>query len=204
MSQRKSTSDRYRYGLCLNDDCPKCKAKEVQQISVRKEFVCEECGSELRECPPPKKKNFKPLIIALILLLICGGVVCFVVLKPKKEKKVEPQQPKVEIPIVEQPMVEPQGEEEPVVEEPKQEPKKATSGNSLSYGNWTGEWKNGKPHGTGTMTYTKSTLIDKRDPQQRTADKGDYIVGEFYDGKLVQGRWFDKQNNLKGSIMIGR
>ena len=45
---------RYRYGICLNDNCSKCKSKEVQQIAARKELVCEECGKPLRECPPPK------------------------------------------------------------------------------------------------------------------------------------------------------
>ena len=53
------------------------------------------------------------------------------------------------------------------------------------------------------MRYTKSHLIDSRDPQHRTAEKGDYIIGEFVDGKLVQGVWYDSANNVKGSIIIG-
>ena len=31
----------------------------------------------------------------------------------------------------------------------------------------------------------------------------DYIIGEFVDGKLVQGVWYDSANNVKGSIIIG-
>ena len=73
----------------------------------------------------------------------------------------------------------------------------------LDYGKWSGSWKNGRPHGTGTMRYTKEHLIDSRDPQKRVAQPGDYIIGEFNDGKLVQGRWYDSANNVKGSIMIG-
>ncbi|MDE6654080.1 MAG: hypothetical protein K2K37_06805, partial [Muribaculaceae bacterium] len=46
---------KYRYGICLNDKCEKCKNKEVQQILAHKDFVCTnpECGKPLRECPPP-------------------------------------------------------------------------------------------------------------------------------------------------------
>lgn len=82
--------------------------------------------------------------------------------------------------------------------------KQAAPSHSLSYGKWSGEWKNGKPHGMGTMTYTQSHLIDTRDQQKRTAQVGDYVIGEFYEGKLVQGRWYDASNNIKGSIIIGR
>lgn len=49
-----STSSRnthllFRYGQCLNDGCSKCKSKEIQEIPARKDFVCQECGKELRE-----------------------------------------------------------------------------------------------------------------------------------------------------------
>jgi hypothetical protein len=79
----------------------------------------------------------------------------------------------------------------------------SATGGSIDYGKWSGSWKNGSPHGTGTMTYTKQHLIDKRDPQKRMAVKGDYIIGEFANGKLVQGVWYDSNNNVKGSIIIG-
>lgn len=92
-----------------------------------------------------------------------------------------------------------------LAEEQAKEDKKhtATAGGSLDYGKWSGAWKNGKPNGTGTMRYTKEHLIDSRDPQKRTAAKGDYIIGEFANGKLVQGVWYDSANNVKGSIIIG-
>lgn len=88
-------------------------------------------------------------------------------------------------------------------EQAKQEKKQAVTTGSIDYGKWSGAWKNGKPHGTGTMRYTKEHLIDSRDPQKRTAVKGDYIIGEFANGKLVQGVWYDSSNNVKGSIIIG-
>lgn len=73
----------------------------------------------------------------------------------------------------------------------------------LSYGKWSGSWKSGKPNGTGTMRYTEEHLIDSRDPQKRVAQAGDYIIGEFANGRLVQGVWYDSSNNVKGSIIIG-
>lgn len=88
-------------------------------------------------------------------------------------------------------------------EQAKQEKKQSATTGSIDYGKWSGSWKNGKPNGTGTMRYTKEHLIDSRDPQKRTAAKGDYIIGEFANGRLVQGVWYDSANNVKGSIIIG-
>ena len=88
-------------------------------------------------------------------------------------------------------------------EEAAKSVKKVSKG-SLDYGKWSGAWKNGQPNGTGTMTYTKEHLIDSRDPKKRVAQPGDYIIGEFSNGRLVQGKWFDASNNVKGSIIIGK
>lgn len=73
----------------------------------------------------------------------------------------------------------------------------------LGYGSFSGKLKNGKPNGMGTLRYTSSHLIDSRDPKGRVAQPGDYVTGEWKDGKLVQGRWFGSDNNVKGSLMIG-
>lgn len=84
---------------------------------------------------------------------------------------------------------------------------KATGGNSgtvnLGYGKFSGSLKNGKPNGMGTLRYTTAHIIDSRDPKGRMAEAGDYVTGEWKDGKLVQGRWFDSSNNSKGALMIG-
>lgn len=78
---RRSGAERFKYGICLNDECPKCKNKDVQQIPMRREFVCEECGKELRECPPPKKSGKKPLIAAIAVIalvgIVAGGIIAF-------------------------------------------------------------------------------------------------------------------------------
>jgi len=72
MPANKKEHLRYRYGICLNDSCSKCKSKEVQQIAARKDLICEECGKPLRECPPPRSfwdKHGKKVIIAACALL---------------------------------------------------------------------------------------------------------------------------------------
>lgn len=74
-TSNRSERVRFRYGICLNDSCSKGKAKEVQQIGARKEFVCEECGKQLRECPPPKSwwdKNRKKAITVALLVVAAG------------------------------------------------------------------------------------------------------------------------------------
>lgn len=229
---RNNDRERFKYGICLNEDCSKSKSKEVQQISMRKEFVCSECGQELRECPPPKKANPKPFIILAALILVIAGIVCGIVFGVKSSRaKAERQRleaieqarldsiAKVEadslaaVKLAEEQAAEAARLEAEAAaaaeaarlaeERAKQEKEQAVVTGSIDYGKWSGAWKNGKPNGTGTMRYTKEHLIDSRDPQKRTAAKGDYIIGEFANGKLVQGVWYDSDNNVKGSIIIG-
>ncbi len=78
-----------------------------------------------------------------------------------------------------------------------------SSTHQLSYGTWTGGMKNGKPHGTGTLTYSTSRTIDDRDSKGRIAQPGEYVVGEWDNGHLVQGRWF-KSDGSKEAIIIGK
>lgn len=86
------------------------------------------------------------------------------------------------------------------------QPKAAGSSNGtirLSYGKYSGNSQAGKPHGQGRLTFTTSHLIDERDPKGRVAEPGDYVIGEWNSGNLVQGRWYGSDGNVKGSIIIG-
>lgn len=64
MATSSRSTERFKYGICLNDECPLCKQKKIQQIPMRKDLVCTnpECGKPLRECPPPKTGINKKLI----------------------------------------------------------------------------------------------------------------------------------------------
>lgn len=194
---------RYRYGMCLNDECSKAKSKEVQQISPRKEFVCEECGKALRECPPPKKGGGKKVLLALaaVVILAGGGYGAYAVMDGQKKARPDVDQEETvtsetssdveEIDDIDS--VKPVEEEEVVVEEetvtpePEKKPAKPKVLNGrgtvdLGYGTYTGDLKNGKPHGYGTITYTLThKIVASKD---FVAQPGDTFEGEFRDGRI--------------------
>lgn len=101
MSTNRKEHLRYRYGICLNDSCSKCKSKEVQQIAARKDFVCEECQKPLRECPPPKSfwDKYGKLIIGagVLIVIICAVVLIMLNRKSGSEIVFEPGTDSVEV-----------------------------------------------------------------------------------------------------------
>jgi hypothetical protein len=54
------------------------------------------------------------------------------------------------------------------------------------------------------MVFTTSHVIDSKDPKKRVAEAGDYVIGEWSDGHLVQGIWYGADNQVKGSVIIGK
>lgn len=365
-TNRNNDRVRYRYGICLNDNCEKCKSKEVQEIPARKDFVCQnpECGKPLRECPPPKKGgNMKLIAIiagVLVLLAIIIGVFALSG-GPKVEKltldkdnvslklgqtervvvTIEPEGVKPELiwkssdenvasvvdgvitakaagkatitvavkesedvsaicecvvyeedvdietldiqedPLVLRPgghqqltvkstpedqnekiiwtssdesiaTVSPRGKVEAIkvgqvfiiaktdrtgvadtasvsVEGPAEMPegktvetktpvatpapkpgpstksttasKPASGSKNLGYATFKGSWPNDV---NGRMVFTSSHVIDSKDPKRRVAEAGDYVIGEWSEGHLVQGIWYGADNQVKGSIIIGK
>lgn len=182
------------------------------------------CGlQELKpeDYPKPPKAKLNPKLIAAIAagLLVIGAVVFFItrpssaVEEPLVSTE-EVQEMPVETPVLEEPESTP--EPEPVkVEEsaPAAKPQPKTDAGSAPKGTLTlnldgntykGEVQKGKAHGLGTLYYLKSTQISPKDLKKRMAEAGDYVTGEFYEGALVQGKLFDKNNELKEIITIGR
>lgn len=231
-TNRNSEHLRYRYGICLNDNCQKCKNKEVQQVSARKDFVCEECGKPLRECPPPKSGPNKMVIAAIAaVIVIAVGVGCFLgfsggdtpestpvdslnvqsdslsqssdtvtVVRTDTIKQIDTVTIEKTVEKVETPKA-----TKTTTTTTKTSKASGTAKGSvnLGYAKFTGTVSGGKPNGQGTMRFTSSHVIDSRDPKGRVADAGDYVIGEWVSGKLVQGRWYGSDNNVKGSIIIG-
>lgn len=79
---------KYRYGMCLNDNCEKGKNKEKQQILAHKDFVCSECGKPLRECPPPPPPTNWIKIIGLIVgALAVIGLIWFFLSGDSSDRK---------------------------------------------------------------------------------------------------------------------
>ena len=186
---------RYRYGICLNDSCSKCKSKEKQQIAARKEFVCEECGKPLRECPPPApgffKKYGKIVIAGVAVALVIVGVVLFAGDKKAGDGATNPPTGDSDTIIVPKDTTIKEEPKELVPPTPPTPPGRGTV--DLGYGKYTGDLKNGKPHGYGKITYTKSTkIVNSKD---FVANPGDTFEGEFRDGKIsAQGYWIHDGN----------
>lgn len=220
---RNNDRVRYRYGICLNDNCEKCKSKEVQEIPARKDFVCSECGKPLRECPPPKKGGNTKLIAILagivVLLAIIGGIIAM----SGGESKQEPVETAV-VPVdsdsikaaqetAEQQRIKDsldavaaanaaKQKAEPSTPTPKPAAPAASSGSKdLGYATFKGTWPNDV---NGRMIFKTSHVIDSRDPKKRMAEAGDYVIGEFSEGHLVQGIWYGSDNQVKGSVIIGK
>lgn len=182
---------RARYGMCLNDQCSKAKAKEVQEISARKEFVCEECGKPLRECPPPPPPtNWLKIVLIVVVVAALGGGGWYFLSKGGGKQPVEVNDGPTTDSIAPvdttavptdgaetKESVETTGEEEPVT--------KVVNGRGtvdLGYGTYTGDLKNGKPHGYGVITYkTSHKIVSSKD---FVANPGDTFEGEFRDGRI--------------------
>ena len=223
MERRNKEYVRYRYGICLNETCSKAKSKEVQQIAARKEFVCEECGKPLRECPPLKKGNKTPIVVVTVVLVVALIAAFFIFSGGESKQLTEPQLATKDSDIVkvekdtigisevkkDEPVVEPMKEEKPKVEKTAEKPAKPATSSSnsknLGYATFKGNLKNGQPNDVnGRLIFKTSHVIDSRDPKGRVAEAGDYVIGEFSEGHLVQGIWYGSDNTVKGSIIIGK
>jgi hypothetical protein len=91
-----------------------------------------------------------------------------------------------------------------IVKPPKPAPSKGPQNKTFSGGSkYVGDMIKGQMHGLGTYTYGQRELISTRDSKNRYAEAGDYIVGQFECSKVVSGKLFDKNNNLKEVIIIG-
>jgi len=247
MATNKRTSEhlRYRYGICLNENCDKCKSKEVQEIPTRKEFICQnpECGKPLRECPPPKKGISKQVFLGILAaLLVVGGVVAYLLFGGKEKESLSKPKPAVVATIDSDSILAAQQADEQIAMKQKQDslqavadslariteearlaeekakekaqstpapakpvmpttPRTSSGSKDLGYATFKGTWPNDV---NGRMIFKTSHVIDNRDPKGRIAEAGDYVIGEFSEGHLVQGIWYGADNVVKGSVIIGK
>ena len=191
MSTSSRSAERFKYGICLNDECPECKSRKVQQVPMRKELVCSECGKPLRECPPPKQtggnKKLIGIIAAAVVLLGGGGFGLWAALSSGGGEKEAIETPALspDTTSVQQDTV---GEKAAVEEKATVEKKPAVvdpgptigpGSINLGYGTYVGGLKNGKPDGTGKLTFTSTYSINA----DYTAQPGEYVQGIFENGK---------------------
>lgn len=196
---------RFRYGICLNDSCSKCKSKEVQQIAARKDFVCEECQKTLRECPPPKSSwdKYGKMIIGGSVAVIVGAAIWYFGLKSNDSE------PQINNPIVESVTESPQAITEEVdttaeandtiintasvdlsVDQTDGNPKTQALIPSIQvpFGTYSGP-ANGL---NGEIKVTRSYTLDLRNVAHDSIEllPGDLITHtKFKNGELVSGYW---------------
>ena len=215
-------------GMCRNEDCEMCD--QIQEAE-KSNFKCEKCGKDLipfgnKTSEPGGGPNTKLIgIIAgvVVLLAIIGCIIAFSggseekpTPAPVPEVKENTDSIKVAQEAAEQQRIkdsldavaaaeaakkqEAEKKTEPVPA--TQKPAKSASGSkNLGYATFKGSWPNDV---NGRMVFTSSHVIDSKDPKKRVAEAGDYVIGEWADGHLVQGIWYGSDNQVKGSVIIGR
>ena len=199
--------------------CPVCSEKDIAILDPQPII-----GAGIKK----ENKNWKLIgLVVLIVLMIIAMIFVF-----SGNSKTEPKTPVETPPVVETPVVEVPAPtpvvpdppvvkaEEPVVAvAPVEEAKPVTIKKAATKvttpkgtqtkkfpggGKYVGEMKNGEMQGLGTFYYGQHELISPRDMKKRYAEAGDYLIGEFYEGKVVSGKLYDSSNTLKEVIMIGR
>lgn len=209
-----------KIGKCINIDCENYK-KEVE-VAAGEEFECPACHQHLEEVTggggggDNEDKKKKIIIAAAAVVLLGGGAGLYFGLSGDDKAKNAPET-EVKAPVDSTAIAKPdttaakQAEEKPVVEEPKKEEAKteATTKKSettkpaqpqnghgtvnLGYGRYTGDLKNGQPHGHGTITYTQShKIVNSKD---FVASPGDTFEGDFREGRISSiGYWMHDGN----------
>lgn len=215
-------------GMCRNEDCEMCD--QIQEAE-KSNFKCEKCGKDLipfgnKTSEPgggPNKKLIGIIAGVVVLLTIIGCIIAFSggseekpVPAPVPEVKENTDSIKAAQEAAEQQRIkdsldavaaaeaakkqEAEKKTEPVPA--AQKPVKPASGSkNLGYATFKGSWPNDV---NGRMVFTSSHVIDSKDPKKRVAEAGDYVIGEWADGHLVQGIWYGSDNQVKGSVIIGR
>jgi len=220
-------------GVCKNidEDCELALKKEVQQVEKSAPFVCEECGKPLMEVATKKPGGGPPKILIIIIIAVIilggGGYLAYSMLsKPATEitegdttggdeitdpiPPAEPEETEIDEPIVE----DPQPEETENTETEESEPLvtiengdidagNGTGTISFHYGKYTGEIKNFKANGQGSLVFYKQYRLSSYDKQERQAERQDVISGQFKDNNLTNGKWFDKDKKQKGTVLTG-
>lgn len=196
-----------KVGTCVNIDCD--NYKQDVEVEPGGEFECPLCHQPLREkatgpAPDPDPRMRILLIVAAVLVLGGGGYGLYSYLNGDKEPETVVEQPKPVAPETPEDTATIAPEEPKVATpEPKRvDPKPTTPQNGrgtvdLGYGTYTGDLKNGKPHGYGTITYKKEQkIVPSKD---FVAQPGDTFEGEFRDGR-ISGLGYWNHNGNKTAV----
>ena len=194
-------------GMCRNEDCEMCDQKQEAEKS---NFKCEKCGKDLipfgnKTSEPgsgPNKKLIAIIAGVVVLLAIIGSIIALsgsgeeapkqepVAVAPVDSDSIkaaqmaaENQKLKDSLAAVEAAKAKEGEQEEGKVKEPVKPQNGYVTNYNIGYGTYTGDIKNGKPHGHGTITYRSSHAITGG----IQASPGDKYEGDFRDGRVSGG-----------------
>lgn len=150
------------------------------------------------EKEPTKGNKRNGRILILIAVLVLAAIAFFGIRQNTLDRPDAPQDQAVEL-------------EEPVIVTPPEEvapdsPKTTVidTDEDVYSGTFSGTISGGYPDGVGKYVFTECRRIDNHDDRAREASVGDYIIGEWDNGHLIQGKWFDADGNVKELIIIGK
>lgn len=212
-------------GMCRNEDCEMCD--QIQEAE-KSNFKCEKCGKDLipfgnktsESSGGPNKKLIAILVGVAVILAIIGCIIAMsgsgeegpkqepVTVAPVDSDSIkvaqmtaENQRLKDSLAAVEAVATEKvDAPAEKAAPAPAPKPAAGSRSKDLGYATFKGSWPNDV---NGRMVFKSSHVIDSKDPKKRVAEAGDYVIGEWVDGHLVQGIWYGADNQVKGSVMIG-
>lgn len=197
-------------------NCNKANTKEVIEVGLGEDFVCPECGGQLVEVPG--KGPVWPYVAGVVGAAVVAAGIYFLPGMMSGEPVAEGPE-KIDdgttVEVVDgvnpEEGTETAGAEETTVDyndvpAPKTPVASVQDGQGtidFGYAKYEGSISGGKANGLGTLTYTQSRRISKRDTKDRVAAPGDYIEGSFKDNEPVTVKWYGADKKLKGAVMIG-
>ena len=213
-------------GMCRNEDCEMCD--QIQEAE-KSNFKCEKCGKDLipfgnKTSEPGGGVNKKLIAIiagVVVVLAIIGGAIAFsggesepkaveTAVAPEDSDSIKAAKAAAEQQRIKDSLAavaaaaeaqKQKATSKPVATSAPAAPKAASGSKNLGYATFKGSWPNDV---NGRMVFTTSHVIDSKDPKKRVAEAGDYVIGEWSDGHLVQGIWYGADNQVKGSVIIGK
>ena len=167
-------------------------------LKIVKTFVREPYSPSTVATAKKTRAGLNPMIVFTSVILLATAIYLLFAHKPSAESET------VIEPIRQEQQVQGQEKSQDTLHHAKAAPTKTQVSALLSEEySFDGKTQNGYPDGTGRYTFKKTRRIDMHDTQERMAEAGDYIVGTWSDGHLVQGKWYSAEGTDKGFILIG-
>ncbi len=212
--------------ICKNPICKNFKKtiSEEDVIQAQSGKQCPLCYQPIKtkaqidaEIRRRKKKKIRRMIIGLIVIIaVPAFIFIFSSLKKNQTVKTDISEKKTEkvntkIDTISAKPIQANNKQEVVKKETPRndvptknvESKQSNYTLTFSFGYYKGETLNGKMHGYGTLYFNQQQIISPKDPKKRVSEQGDYISGTWYNGFLDQGKWYSKNGEQKGHIIIG-